>query len=78
MTARYAWQEPYFAAMLELDPGKVRQRITEAQEAIARRLEEVRDGGWESDEERNVLSDAQQNLRALIRTLEQSSREPGE
>jgi hypothetical protein len=70
MTDQYVWQEFYTAAMLELDPERVRQRINEAQEALAQRLEEIRKDGTGSEEERMALTDAQQNLRTLLRTLD--------
>lgn len=70
MTRQYVWQELYTTALLELDPDHLRQRITEAREAIAQRLEEVKNDGRESEEERRALNDAHQNLRALMRTLD--------
>jgi hypothetical protein len=69
MTRQYVWQEPYSAAMLELDPDKLPQRIAMAQEAIAKRLEETKNDGMRSGDERLALSDAQQTLRALARTI---------
>jgi len=71
MTREYVWRGAYIAAMLELDPGQLQSRISEARELIARRLEEINNDSAESEEERSALTDAQQNLRALMRTVEQ-------
>ncbi len=73
MVFHYIWQEPYSAAMLELDPAKLERKITVAQEAIMKRLEEMKNDGVMSAEERLALADAQQNLRALLRTINQSN-----
>ena len=73
MTREYVWRGAYIAAMLELDPGQLQSRISEARELIARRLEEINDNTAESEEERSALTDAQQNLRALMRTVEQTN-----
>lgn len=74
MTQQYAWQESYSAAMLELDAAKLTQRIAQAQDAIAKRLNEIKnDGMGLSVEERLAMADAQQNLRALLRTVNLSN-----
>ena len=78
MTRKYVWQEAYIAAMLELDPDHLRQRIADARGAMARRLDEMRNDTTESEEERSALHDAQQNLRALMRTLDSNSPRSGE
>ena len=71
MTLQYAWQESYTAAMLELDAAKLAQRIAQAQDAIAKRLNEIKnDGMGLSAGERLAIADAQQNLRALLRHSE--------
>jgi hypothetical protein len=69
MVPSYVWQESYSAAMLELDPDKLQHRIATAQETIAKRLEELKNDGAQSGDERLALSDAQQALRALARTI---------
>jgi len=73
MASEYLWQERYRQAMLELDSDKLRQRITIALETIATRIEETEDGNRAlSTDERTALGDAQQNLRALLRTIDRS------
>jgi len=57
--------------MLELDAAKLAQRIAQAQDAIAKRLNEIKnDGMGLSAGERLAIADAQQNLRALLRHSE--------
>jgi len=69
MSDRHDWHSLYLEAMLEPDPDNLRQRITRAQEAIAERLESGINGESELGiEERAALSDAQHNLRALLRS----------
>jgi len=61
------WQEFYQAALLELDNGKMVQRISEARHAILDRAEEILTSS--PSDERSALNDALQALRVL----EQSS-----
>jgi hypothetical protein len=69
MTQDGLWLESYRAAMLELDPIKLVKRIEAARTAIERRNEELpgsnRNGS--AVEERQVITDALENLRALQR-----------
>lgn len=61
------WKKPYEAAILELDPTKLQQRISDAHQAILDRVEEPRTRR-PSDGEQQALNDALRNLRVL-RTL---------
>jgi len=57
------WQEIYRAALLELDNGKMVQRISEARHAILDRAEEILTSS--PSDERGALNDALQALRVL-------------
>jgi len=57
------WQEFYQAALLELDNGKMVQRISEARHAILDRAEEILTSS--PSDERGALNDALQALRVL-------------
>jgi len=57
------WQEIYQAALLELDNGKMVQRISEARHAILDRAEEILTSS--PSDERGALNDALQALRVL-------------
>ena len=61
------WKKPYEPAILELDPTKLQQRISDAHQAILDRVEEPRTRR-PSDGEQQALNDALRNLRVL-RTL---------
>ncbi len=63
MSGNVPWQEFYRAAMLELDPIKLRQRIEEAHAAI----QGYREDPTGSAEERQEMADALDNLRALLK-----------
>lgn len=68
MGEKVRWQDLYAAAMLELDPVKLRPRIEDAHAAIQRYREEMNSsnsGG--SMEERQQMADALDNLRALLK-----------
>ena len=62
------WKKPYEAAILELDPTKLQQRISEAHEAILDRLEQLLTRP--SDSEQHALNDALRNLRILRKMFE--------
>jgi hypothetical protein len=51
--------------MLETDPEKFRERVGEAQKAIAERLRELGRDGAGHTAERQALADAWQDLRVL-------------
>ena len=66
-----AWRKLYEAAVLELDPTKIQQRIAEAEKAIAKRaLAVMREGG--DGAEREALANAMQTLDDLKRRLSES------
>jgi hypothetical protein len=63
-----AWRQLYDAAVRELDPTKIPQRIAEAERAIAKRaLAVMREGG--DGPEREALANAMQALNDLKRDL---------
>ena len=62
------WKKPYEAAILELDPTKLQQRISEAHQAILNRIEELLTRP--SDSEQHALNDALRNLRILRKMSE--------
>lgn len=65
------WRQLYEAAVLELDPTKIQQRIAEAEKAIAKRaLAVMREGG--DGAEREALAHAMQALDDLKRHLPES------
>ena len=62
------WQEPYQQAMLEFDPGKLRQKVLDAEAATYGRLQQLTDGEAHAEgakEERLAIDDAISGLRAL-------------
>jgi hypothetical protein len=62
------WQEQYKAALLELRPEALQPRIEAAEAAIHQRLQELKDGGDGSSDERNKIADALRGLRTLAKT----------
>jgi hypothetical protein len=60
------WQNVYLAALLELEPGKLRARIVEAEGAISKRLHAIA-GNVNHTGERQAMADALANLRVLKR-----------
>ena len=60
-----SWQELFTAAMLELDPTRLEQKIKTANVAIQERLRELR--GGRTDEARQ-LTDAVLSLRSIEKT----------
>lgn len=63
---REKWVAPYRAAMLELDRGKLLNRINEARKAIQERILQLQDRP-SHEEERQAIEDALQNLRVLAK-----------
>jgi hypothetical protein len=61
-----SWQRPYLDAMLEMNPDRLKDRITCAEAAIQLRLEELA-GSPDSRAERQSLADAQNGLLVLKR-----------
>ena len=62
-TPALQWKQLYAVAMLELDPANVQQRISDAQQAILDRVEELHTSP--SDGEQHGLKDALRDLRVL-------------
>jgi hypothetical protein len=60
------WQKEYVAALLELEPDKLRDRIFEAEAAISRKLHAIA-GNVNHTRERQAMADALANLRVLKR-----------
>ena len=56
------WQEPLAAAILEFNPQQLREKIREAEEAIARRIDELAFDP-RNEHERRVLLDGLSILR---------------
>lgn len=71
------WKEKYMAALFEMDKGRLNQRITDAEMAVAKRTRELFQGGDTSSgtqlRERKALEAAFYALRAL-RSIVQSDR----
>ena len=63
-----AWQDLYKAALLELHPEELRQRLATAGTAIHQRLYELEKAAAGPNEERHALSDALRNLRTLAKS----------
>ena len=68
MTPNVAWEELYRAALLELRPEELRQRIEIAEKAIQGRIIELRLNDSSSLEESQALEDALRGLRVLAGT----------
>jgi hypothetical protein len=64
-----AWQPAYKAALVELDPKKLRERVQAAEDAIFNRLQELaqNSNSQEHKAERQAIEDALANIRALQR-----------
>jgi PAS domain-containing protein len=58
------WRQPYLAALVELDPSKLKQRASVAMAAIKRRMSEPDS----TTEEKQDLRDAASALQSLLRT----------
>ena len=58
------WQKPYHDALLEPNPQKLVQRVSEAETAILSRLQEIRIGS-DSRMEAQAIEDALNGLRVL-------------
>lgn len=74
MTIKFAWQEKYTEALLELSREELPRRIDAAEKAIYQRIEELKYPGFNSTEERCAIDDALRGLRALARS--ESVRQP--
>ena len=58
------WQKPYHDALLEPNPQKLAQRVSEAERAILSRLQEIRIGS-DNRMEAQAIEDALNGLRVL-------------
>jgi hypothetical protein len=74
MTTNLDWRELYHAAMLELRPEELLQRIDDAEKAIQGRIAELRQDDSDSREESRALDDALRGLRVLASMECKSSR----
>jgi len=68
ITMNLSWREVYRAALLEVDPEQLRQRIDDAEKAIYERSEELRQAGDQSNEEQGAMADALRALRVLAQS----------
>lgn len=59
------WQGAWQDALLELDPKKLHQKVSDAEAAIYKRLQELSKDSIDHHEERLALSDAVSGLRTL-------------
>jgi hypothetical protein len=71
------WQPKYQDAMMELDPGKLRQRILDAHTAISERLRTLALDLGGTAEERNAIADALNGLAMLELEVSSSAKRPG-
>jgi hypothetical protein len=72
MTADYAWQELYQAAILETDDGKLADCLPLVKTAIEARLRELQMDHQGTLEERQAIRDALNGLDGLQRELEKT------
>jgi hypothetical protein len=69
MTTNGRWQDLYKAAMLELNPTKLRNQIQLARAAMQQRSEElIQDCDASSLAEQRIMADARSNLNVLERS----------
>jgi hypothetical protein len=59
------WQQLYQAALLEVRPEQLRQRIAAAEKAMEQRLEELTQSDPGSSDEPRAIADALRRLRVL-------------
>jgi hypothetical protein len=62
------WYSVYSAALLELNPRKLRTLIHDAETAMFSRIQTISEGP-DSNHERETIADALSNLRALQRDV---------
>ena len=74
MRADYVWEEPYRAAVLEVDRAKLPERLNTAKAAIDDRLHELQSNPGGTPEERQAISNALAALYVLRKEVEQSPR----
>jgi hypothetical protein len=74
MDMKHPWRDLYHAALLEVRPEELWQRIREAEKAIRQRIAELGQNGSRSEEECQALDDAWRMLRFMANTECKSSR----
>jgi hypothetical protein len=77
MTQDDSWQELYRTAMLELDLGKLQERIDGAVAAIRSRLDEAAKNQESAGDQHQVMVDALQNLRTLQQVERRNAQSEG-
>jgi hypothetical protein len=68
MSTNDTWRELYRAALLELRPELLRQKIEVAETALRQRMAEIGENNSSWGDERQALDDALHGLRILVRT----------
>ncbi len=68
MTMTEAWQDLYKAALLELRPEELSQRIDAAEKAVLQRIADLKRSDSWSPDEAQALDDALRGLRVLANT----------
>jgi hypothetical protein len=68
ITMDLSWQELYRAALLEVQPEQLRQRIDAAEKAIYERSEELRQADNPVNQEQAAMADALRALRVLAQS----------
>src|SRR5215831_162274 len=63
-----SWEQIYQAALVELQPGEMRQRIEAAEKAIYQRVEQLKQSKAGSGDELWAIHDALRRLRVLAET----------
>jgi hypothetical protein len=69
MSPHYPWFEEYRAAMLEMDPHRLRERVQAARVLVLQRAKELEQDRSNHQDERQAIEDALQNLRVLWQEL---------
>ena len=69
-SARADWKALYTAALFDTEPGKIGERITEAEAAILQSERDLRALSGDHIEEQQNLDDAMYTLGALRKTVE--------
>ncbi len=76
MSTSHQWQEIYRTALLEIRPEALPQRIHDAEQAILKRIVELRSHEARTEEELRSLDDALRGLRVLARSECQIAQPP--
>ena len=69
------WRGLYKAALLEIDPSKIRSRIEEARKALSLRSRELSESSPNSDGETEAIENALYALQALENCLNSNTRD---